>query len=286
MARRLRKTLLTFLLPLQTSRPYIMGTYRAPSCTTVSSSNCSQASHATILSSGHKQQKVRAQIGTRLPAVAFTRNGLQWTNNMSTVREDRGPVAGPSTHARASAQPQPAQKRDKGKGKAKSRGEMNAGEKERLRMAYKKKKEAKPVIKPSQVQWSFVYVGNVSSFSSECKSEAYDLCVQLSSSVTDAQLAALFGPCGPIRRIQIRASGGICVPTANLPRPYFGFGKVDTAVHYATVEFESSDGSRKAMELNRRVLEGRQIIVCLQRISIYVVVQWLTSALPGHVQYC
>ncbi|EIW61854.1 uncharacterized protein TRAVEDRAFT_57037 [Trametes versicolor FP-101664 SS1] len=120
---------------------------------------------------------------------------------------------------------------------------MNAGEKERLRMAYKKKKEAKPVIKPSQVQWSFVYVGN------------------LSSSVTDAQLAALFGPCGPIRRIQIRASGGICVPTANLPRPYFGFGKVDTAVHYATVEFESSDGSRKAMELDRRVLEGRQIIV-------------------------
>ncbi|KAI0370222.1 hypothetical protein BV20DRAFT_1035984 [Pilatotrama ljubarskyi] len=116
-------------------------------------------------------------------------------------------------------------------------------QREQVRKA-KKKAEMKAAARAPQAEWSFVYVGN------------------LSSSTTDEQLRALFQPCGAIRRIQIRASGGVCVPTANLPsRGFFGFGGVDEGIHYATVEYLTPASARQALELTGTELDGRRILV-------------------------
>ncbi|TFK93926.1 hypothetical protein K466DRAFT_477781 [Polyporus arcularius HHB13444] len=99
-------------------------------------------------------------------------------------------------------------------------------------------------------RWSFVYVGN------------------LSSAVTEDQLEEKFERFGPIRLIKIRASSGICVPTANLPRPYFGFGAPLEGTHYATIEFSSPNAARKALEYNNTPFAGRNIIVSFNAIDL------------------
>ncbi|KAH9894321.1 hypothetical protein C8Q73DRAFT_695262 [Cubamyces lactineus] len=206
------------------------------------------------LSSGHSNgsaSKAKSSGGTlkRSPALA-------------TVVEDEGPVAGPSTAPSAGANPQLVHKLDKGKGKARSRAKMDVGEKEKLRMA-KKKAEMKAARQP-QPEWSFVYVGN------------------LSSTVTEEQVAALFQPCGTIRRIVIRASTGVCVPTNNLKKSpgLFGFGGgVEHGVHYATVEFVTPAEARLALELNGAELDGRNILVSLNIVDLPEV----SNIIKGHI---
>ena len=70
--------------------------------------------------------------------------------------------------------------------------------------------------------------------------------------------------CGPIVDIQIRASGGVCVPTAKLPTPYWGMGSSLESVHYATVRFKTPDAARNAMDLSGTELLGKKIIVSPQ----------------------
>ncbi|CDO74014.1 hypothetical protein BN946_scf185043.g63 [Trametes cinnabarina] len=180
---------------------------------------------------------------------------------LATVEEDQAPVAGPST-ARPAAmdvevEEQPVAKRDNGKGKTRTHQRMDVGQKEKLRMA-KKKAEIK-VHRPPQAQWSFVFVGNVN------------------SSVTEAQLEALFQQCGTVRRILIRASSGICVPTTNLKRGFLGFGGVQPGVHYATVEYWTPAEARRALELNGTVLEGRSLVVSLSAIDLPEMREVITS---------
>ncbi|KAI0334707.1 hypothetical protein GY45DRAFT_1241717 [Cubamyces sp. BRFM 1775] len=137
---------------------------------------------------------------------------------------------------------------------------MDIGEKEKLRMA-KKKAEVKAARQP-QPEWSFVYVGN------------------LSSTVTEEQVAALFAPCGAIRRIVIRASTGICVPTNNLKKKgFFGFGGVEHGVHYATVEFMTPAEARRALELDGTELGGRNILVSLSIVDL----PETSNIIKGHI---
>ena len=70
-----------------------------------------------------------------------------------------------------------------------------------------------------------------------------------------------FKSCGPIDEIIIRASSGVCVPTRNLPRPYFGFGAPLEGVHYATVQFSDPAGARRAVTMNGRMFLGKPIVV-------------------------
>ncbi|KAH9853703.1 hypothetical protein C2E23DRAFT_820260 [Lenzites betulinus] len=172
-----------------------------------------------------------------------------------TVEDEKSSfLAGPSTmrtgtQRPARAEAQPVIKRNKGKGKEgklRTRGSMDLRERERLRMAKKKaevKTVVKPVERPVEANWSFVYVGN------------------LSSEVNEAQVEAFFAPCGPVRRVLIRASGGICVPTANLKGGFLGFGGVQPGVHYATVEFSNGTAARDAVELDGAEFYGREIVV-------------------------
>ncbi|KAI0650071.1 hypothetical protein C8Q79DRAFT_364872 [Trametes meyenii] len=135
------------------------------------------------------------------------------------------------------------QKKDKGKARARTRAEMDpVGQREQVRMAMKKA-EVKTIVKPSSAQWSFVYVGN------------------LCSSVTEEQLKTLFKACGTIKRLQIRASGGVSVPTANMEATFFGLCPPPAGVHYATVEYMTPAAARLALGLDGTVLNGRKILV-------------------------
>ncbi|KAI9001252.1 hypothetical protein BD414DRAFT_474097 [Trametes punicea] len=209
-----------------------MTRFRCPSVSSVSSAR-SCGSMTTIKSAGKSQMH---------------RTGL------ATVKDAEAPVAGPST-ARFPAQrneqadSEPVPKRDKGKGKARTRAKMDIGQKEKLRMA-RKKAELKANARLPQAEWSFVFVGN------------------LSSSVTEQELEALFERCGKIRRIQIRASSGVCVPTANLKSSFFGYNKVEPGVHYATVEYMTPAEARKALELSGTELHGRNILVSLSVVDL------------------
>ncbi|KAI0637864.1 hypothetical protein C8Q77DRAFT_1088182 [Trametes polyzona] len=175
---------------------------------------------------------------------------MQRPVRLETVVEDPAPAAGPSvvrsaSQARGRGAPEPALKRNKGKGKARSRTKMTIRDKERLRMAVKKVEvQAKPKAAPHP-QWSFVDCG----------------CVQLSSSVTEAQVEEVFKRCGTIRRIQIRASAGVAVPTANMRRGFLGFGGVEPGNHYASVEYTTPEAARLALELTGTELDGKKILV-------------------------
>ncbi|KAI0676915.1 hypothetical protein C8Q78DRAFT_1000188 [Trametes maxima] len=137
----------------------------------------------------------------------------------------------------------PVQKKDKGKARARTRAEMDpVGQREQVRMAMKKA-EVKTIAKPSSVQWSFVANR------------------QLCSSVTEEQLETLFKACGSIKRLQIRASGGVSVPTANMEATFFGLCAPPTGVHYATVEYTTPAAARLALDLDGAVLNGRKILV-------------------------
>ncbi|KAI0722958.1 hypothetical protein C8Q76DRAFT_380261 [Earliella scabrosa] len=83
----------------------------------------------------------------------------------------------------------------------------------------------------------------------------------LNAIVDEEQLMEKFKSCGPIDEIIIRASSGVCVPTRNLPRPYFGFGAPLEGVHYATVQFSDPAGARRAITMNGRMFLGKPIVV-------------------------
>ncbi|OSC98754.1 hypothetical protein PYCCODRAFT_1439069 [Trametes coccinea BRFM310] len=187
-----------------------------------------------------------------IPNIKTAGRPTKRTGGLAAVDEGQAPVAGPSTTRSApkDAEPdeQPVAKRDKGKGKARTHQKMDVGQREKLRMA--KKKAQVKLHRPPQPEFSFVFVGN------------------LSSCVTEAQLEALFKQCGSIRRILIRATSGVCVPTNNLKRGFLGYGGVEHGVHYATVEFWMPAEARKALTLTGSVLEGRKILVSLSVLDL------------------
>ncbi|KAI0771917.1 hypothetical protein BD413DRAFT_547012 [Trametes elegans] len=205
-----------------------MTRFRVPTSSSLSS--CSNGSLPNMRSAGRPQQRPNP-------------------NDLETVSEDQANATGPSTANPVQAASQPAQRRDKGKGRARTPAKMDVGQKEQLRMAMKKA-AVKPIAQNASPQWSFVYVGN------------------LSSSVTDEQLQTLFKACGTIRRIVIRASGGMCVPTANMKRGFLGFGGVEPGVHYATVEYMVPASARRAIELSGTELDGRKILVSFSIVDL------------------
>ncbi len=89
------------------------------------------------------------------------------------------------------------------------------------------------------------------------------LYLQLSSSTENKDLWQHFTHCGHIVDIQIRASSGVCVPTAKLPTPYWGMGTPLESVHYATIRFAAPEGARNAMDLGGTELLGKKIVVSL-----------------------
>ncbi|KAI0721825.1 hypothetical protein C8T65DRAFT_169432 [Cerioporus squamosus] len=192
-----------------------MARFRCPSASTISSSG------STASVSKSERAKSATPVA-RLPSIA--------------EKSPNHPV--PATRA-----PAPARKLDKGKGRTRNTGKMDLRRRESLRMSMKK-------AEVKNRQWSFVYVGN------------------LSSNVTEEQLGQKFERFGPIRLIQIRASSGVCVPTANLPRPFFGFGESLEGTHYATIEFSSPSAARKALEYNGAQFAGRNIIVSFNAIDL------------------
>ncbi|KAI0824598.1 hypothetical protein BC628DRAFT_1376929 [Trametes gibbosa] len=189
-----------------------------------------------------------------LATIVPTRPPPKRRYHKATVEDDESFVASPSNvrtaaYQAARVEEEPVMKRNKGKGKLRTRGSMDIRERERLRMAMKKlKAEVKPavklpVVKPVEAAWSFVFVGN------------------LSSETNEAELKDYFSRCGPIRRIIMRASGGVCVPTATLKGGFLGFGGVKPSVHYATIEFSTGAGARAAIDLDKTEFYGRPIVV-------------------------
>ncbi|KAI0356581.1 hypothetical protein OH77DRAFT_211779 [Trametes cingulata] len=116
-------------------------------------------------------------------------------------------------------------------------------QREQVRMAKKKAEMKAAVTRSPQHEWSFVYVGN------------------LSSKITEEELKTLFQRCGTVRRIELRASAGVCVPTAGLPKSFWGFGEVEDGVHYASVEYTKPASARQALQLSGTELYGRHIVV-------------------------
>ncbi|TBU32071.1 hypothetical protein BD311DRAFT_751235 [Dichomitus squalens] len=156
------------------------------------------------------------------------------------------PTAGPS-RPQPTAGPSRPSKKTKGKARASVKN-TQAGRVAELRKEIKK---TIAQVKSNRIQWSFVFVGN------------------LSSSVEKEHIWKHFSDkCGPIARIEIRASSGVCVPTGNLPKPYWGLGTPVEGVHYATIHFTTPDGARKAMDLSGTELGGRNIIVTFNVIDL------------------
>lgn len=124
--------------------------------------------------------------------------------------------------------------KDKRKGKAKTPPGMDAGKKERLRAAIKKNK----VKETSMGEWSHVYVSN------------------LNSTITHQMLHDAFSRFGTVKRIIVRASGG--VPLKNYP------GSKPTAWdrQYASVEYCEPVSAKRALSFDGRTLNGVQVAVC------------------------
>lgn len=160
--------------------------------------------------------------------------------------------AGSSNTKPAEPKPEPGPsrptKKSKGKGKARATVKTNAPRREaEIRTQIKK---TMVQVKNNRDQWSFVFVGN------------------LSSSTENKDLWQHFTHCGHIVDIQIRASSGVCVPTAKLPTPYWGMGTPLESVHYATIRFAAPEGARNAMDLGGTELLGKKIVVTFNAIDL------------------
>ncbi|KAI1792857.1 hypothetical protein LXA43DRAFT_1003535 [Ganoderma leucocontextum] len=151
------------------------------------------------------------------------------------------PSPGPS-------EPGPSRSTKKGKGKARATVKANAPRREEEIRTQIKKSVVQ--VENNRDQWSFVFVGN------------------LSSSTEKNDLWKHFGRCGTIVDVQIRASSGVCVPTAKLPTPYWGMGTPLESVHYATIRFKTPEGARKAMDLGGTEVLGKKIIVTFNAIDL------------------
>ncbi|RPD61871.1 hypothetical protein L226DRAFT_613237, partial [Lentinus tigrinus ALCF2SS1-7] len=167
----------------------------------------------------------------------------QRANSATPVARMPSIAESPNHPGPAARTPAPARKLDKGKGRARTPGKMDLRKRESLRMSMKK-------AEVKNRQFSFVYVGN------------------LGSDVIEQDLEEKFRRCGPIRLIQMRASSGLCVPTLNLPGPFFGFLDPPEARHYATIEFLSPLAARKALEFNGVMFAGREMIVSFSALDL------------------
>lgn len=82
---------------------------------------------------------------------------------------------------------------------------------------------------------------------------------QIESSVSVARLEALFLPCGPIARTQMRCSRGQAI-TVGLAVP--DVVKTERDRQYATIEFKDAGAARKALRFNGRLLDQSRLVVC------------------------
>ena len=108
-----------------------------------------------------------------------------------------------------------------------------------------------------------VWVGNVS-LSRNQIAEVMELmyaALQVDASLDEADLKKTFDSCGKIVHISIRATRGVCVPTAHVAKRYLGLGKKLEGVHYAAILFAEPSAARKAEELDGKELCGRSLIV-------------------------
>ncbi|KAI0751415.1 hypothetical protein C8Q80DRAFT_574636 [Daedaleopsis nitida] len=127
--------------------------------------------------------------------------------------------------------------------------------------------QKKAEVKEHHGEVSFVFVGNVS------------------SSATESELMEVFKTVGPIRRLVIRACHGLAVPTAKLPRSFWGFGPRLDGIHYAIVHFFNPAAAAKAIELNQRVFMGRPLVVTHNFILLPEVEAMIKTHLDKHRKY-
>ncbi|KAM5535689.1 hypothetical protein V8D89_010676 [Ganoderma adspersum] len=167
---------------------------------------------------------------------------------IETIEEIEG--SGNNTNlAEPAPEPGPSRtKQSKGKGRARATTKANAPRREaEIRTQIKK---SMVQVETNRSQWSFVFVGN------------------LSSATENQTLWRHFAHCGHIVDIQIRASGGVCVPTAKLSTPYWGMGTPFESVHYATIRFKTPEGAKNAMDMSGTEVLGKKIIVTFNAIDL------------------
>nr|VWO97320.1 Pre-mRNA-splicing ATP-dependent RNA helicase PRP28 (EC [Ganoderma boninense] len=168
---------------------------------------------------------------------------------LETIEENE--AGGTDTHHTEPApEPGPSRGAKKPKGKSKARATVKSNTSRREAEIRTQIKKSMVQVHSNRGQWSFVFVGN------------------LSSATENKDLRRHFASCGQISDIQIRASGGVCVPTAKLPTPYWGMGTPYESVHYATIRFKTPEGARNAMGMSGTVVMGKRIIVTVNAIEL------------------
>ncbi|PIL36812.1 hypothetical protein GSI_00502 [Ganoderma sinense ZZ0214-1] len=168
---------------------------------------------------------------------------------LETIEETEG--GGSNTnHAEPAPEPGPSRSTKKAKGKGKARATVKSNTSRREAEIWTQIKKSMVQMEVNRDQWSFVFVGN------------------LSSATENKDLWGHFARCGQISDIQIRASGGVCVPTANLSTPYWGMGTPYESVHYATIRFKTPEGARNAMGMSGTEVLGKKIIVTCNAIDL------------------
>ncbi|KAG5646626.1 hypothetical protein DXG03_002930 [Asterophora parasitica] len=128
----------------------------------------------------------------------------------------------------------------------------------------RKREEVKANVDKSQTiiqrNYPFVYVGNVHAFFFfECNAKLTVLFLaQLKSTITEARLEELFASCGEIHHTSIRCSRGQAV-TVGTRVPDNRLTSRDR--QYASVEFKTVTGAKKALTFNGKCVDGVPIVV-------------------------